>query len=149
MPNYNRNYSPSEFDSLLKKYDDLCQIRDAVVRLTGEEELGRILWKLDLLGMGLHLPEPGQKYIYVVQSKSHFDDNSVKVGFCKDIYSRWGGKWESFIEKKAFISPFKGDAEVHEHLRSRFERDLEKGREVYFGEFSEISSTVEKFLENN
>ncbi len=47
MPNYNRSYSTDEFEPLLKKYDDLCQIRDAVVRLTGEEELGRILDALE------------------------------------------------------------------------------------------------------
>ena len=47
MPNYNRSYSADEFEPILKKYDELCQIRDAVVRLTGEEELGRILAALE------------------------------------------------------------------------------------------------------
>ena len=36
MPNYNRNYSPSEFDSLLKKYAELAEIRAEVELLTGE-----------------------------------------------------------------------------------------------------------------
>ncbi len=147
MPNYNRSYSVHEFEPLLEKYRELCEIRNVAALLTGEEEFSRIIRKLNLLKGGLWSPDQVQKYIYVVQSKSHFDNNSVKVGFCKDIYSRWGGKWESFTQKEAFISPFKGDAEVHEHLRSKFERDLGEGREVYFGDFSDISNTVKLFLE--
>ena len=146
MPNYNRLYSSSEFESLILKYEELCKIRDAVVLLTGEEEFTRIVRKLDLIKEGLWSPDRTQKYIYVIQNRSHFDNNSVKVGFCKDLYSRWGGKWESFIEKKAFISPFKGDSEIHDHLRAKFDRDLREGREVYFGDFNEIANAVETFI---
>ena len=48
MPNYNRSYSSSEFEPLITKYEELCQIRNAVVLLTGEEEFTRIMAALDL-----------------------------------------------------------------------------------------------------
>jgi hypothetical protein len=47
MPNYNRNYSVEEFQELLGKYQELIDIRDRVVVLTGEEKFDRILSALD------------------------------------------------------------------------------------------------------
>ena len=146
MPNYNRNYSLSEFDLIIEKYAELIEIRKAAVSLTGLEASSEIVTRLNLMSEGLWSSDPAQKYIYVVQSKSQLDNNSVKVGFCKDISARWGKKWESFVGKEAFVSPFNGDAEVHLHLRQTFERDLENGRETYFGDFNEIANAVETFI---
>lgn len=47
MPNYNRNYSVEEFQELLEKYQELIDIRDRVVALTGEEKFDRIISALD------------------------------------------------------------------------------------------------------
>jgi hypothetical protein len=47
MPNYNRKYSVEEFQELLAKYQELIEIRDRVVALTGEEKFDRILLALD------------------------------------------------------------------------------------------------------
>jgi hypothetical protein len=46
MPNYNRNYSLSEFDPILEKYGELLEIRKEVESLTGEKAHSRILAEL-------------------------------------------------------------------------------------------------------
>ena len=141
MPNYNRNFSQGDYATLIEKYDELLLIREAAVTLTGEESTNRILLSLSKLSK-----PPHGKVIYLVQSESQVENNTVKVGFCKDLLSRWGNKWEMFANKKVFSSTYKGDAEVHLHLRQTFERDLENGRETYFGDFNEIADAVETFL---
>ncbi len=47
MPNYNRSYSVHEFEPLLEKYRELCEIRNVAALLTGEEEFSRILSALN------------------------------------------------------------------------------------------------------
>jgi hypothetical protein len=147
MPNYNRNFSLDDIYPLMKKYEELVQIRNAIVELTGEEKLERILISLSKISQ----PEKtGQgRLIYLVQSETQAENNTVKVGFCHNLQKRWGSKWSFFVNQKSFPSPFTGDSEVHSHLRGIFERDLENGRETYFGNFDEICLSVENFLTQN
>ena len=46
MPNHNRNYSLSEFDSILEKYGELIEVRKEVELLTGEVVHSRIIDEL-------------------------------------------------------------------------------------------------------
>jgi hypothetical protein len=136
------------YDEVWAKLDELRSLREALCDLVGSDDTNVLLrWIEDQSHKNLYQVEAGhQKFIYLVQSEAHLENHTVKVGFCKNLLSRWGNNWERFTNKKVFSSPFKGDAEVHLHLRQTFERDLENGRETYFGDFNEIANAVETFI---
>jgi hypothetical protein len=70
MPNYNRSYSAHEFEPLMEKYRELCQVRDAAAFLTGEEEFSRIISALNYrAGMQREFKCPAHYYLGMTPSK--------------------------------------------------------------------------------
>ena len=155
MPNKSRISKPRgkaqtySLDKINTQWEILKHFHRRLVEISGVEEnqqIDEFLDNIELLLSRTPLLTDSEKFIYVVQTDSQNEDNCVKVGFCADVKSRWGPKWEQFVNKSVFESPFRGDSEVHKHLRNHFERDESQGREVYYGEFGEVCQTVSDFL---
>ena len=136
-------------DKVLVQWEILKHFHRRLVEISGVEENQQIDEFLDSLQILLNSTQSSPvagRLIYVVQTEVQRENNCVKVGFCSNTKSRWGSQWGRFTNKAVFNSPFKGDAEIHSHLRKHFERDENQGREVYFGEFEQICQVVSNFL---
>ena len=121
---------------------------ETLKRVYGLETYAQV--KKKLLQLQQPYPYGGKfgKWIYIAQDEDQMKNNEVKVGFTKDIKTRWGTRWDGFENKKLFVSPFKTDREVHQHLAAFFDKSPQ-GRETYYGDFFEISDKIEMFILDN
>jgi hypothetical protein len=136
-------------DKVLVQWETLKHFHRRLVEISGVEEnqqIDEFLDNLQTLLSSPQFPSGAEKHIYVVQTEIQRENNCVKVGFCSNVKSRWGSQWGKFANRTVFNSPFRGDAEVHSHLRKHFERDDNQGREVYFGEFDNVCQVISNFL---
>lgn len=135
MPNYNRLFDAQEFDPLIRKYQELCEVRKEVELLTGETSHERIMEALRDRRKAENLFScPPHLYLGMTPSKQEVVKNSWDSEI--QLLRKKGVRDESILSLISQMREKETMSEVRSYLQDRKNYTLESKEEKTFKRFN-------------